>query len=131
MKNLVVLLAMAFAFTAHAGGVANIPVQLLEIDNLGRAEFLANALQVNGFTNEQVKYRNLRSIVVGGDEKGADYKGGYFIFTVELIPSANGGAFQGIECHQFMSVGSFKISHPHLTRPVECQKLFGVHQRFH
>lgn len=123
MKTLAVLFALTSSLSAHAGGMREVPVPLMEMDNLARVTFVANAVQALGTTAEKVKYSGLHTIVVGGDEEGSDNKGGYFILEAELSFRDGAGAFQRHKCHQFLVVGNFVEKHPHLTRPVVCEML--------
>ncbi|MGE3759313.1 MAG: hypothetical protein AB7H97_16230 [Pseudobdellovibrionaceae bacterium] len=93
------------------------------IDNLGRVEFIKNVTAALGLTNEKIEYAKLNTIVVGGDEEGRDYKGGYFIFEAELSFINSAGTFQLFKCHQFLTVGNFKTLYPRLGGPVECKSL--------
>lgn len=123
MKTLLTLFALTLSLNAQAGGMRQIPAQLMEMDHLARATFLKNAVESLGTALESVKYADMNTIVVGGDEKGSDNLGGYFIVDAELSFRDASGAFQRQKCHQFLVVGSFVTSHPHLTRPVVCEKL--------
>ncbi len=114
MKKLFMLGSLITSFSIYAGGMIEIPVQLLAIENQGRVEFLQNALAGTGLTHEQnVKYSDLRTIAIGGDEAGSDYTGGFFIYEAQL-KSESGKEYI---CHQFLSVGNFD---QRLTRPIVC-----------
>ncbi len=118
-KMFVLFLSLGMNHLLFAGGSSTIPVELIEIDNLGRAEFIKNALaesNLSGFKN--VEYRDFLSVVIGGDEDGSDYTGGYFGFRVKLISQT-----QKFECDQLLAVGSFKTRFPHLTGLVKCSEI--------
>jgi hypothetical protein len=113
-------LILMFCFTiqsVQAGSMSAIPMELVEIDNQGRRQFLANISKVLQLKPHEIKYRNLRSIVVGGDEEGADHLGGYFIYETTIFSYTEG--FEQYKCHQFLSVGNFDTG---LTRPIECER---------
>ena len=117
-KILFTTLMITFLFNnAMAGGMREIPIQLLKVDNLGRIQFLGNALAATGLTvNHGVRYKDLSSTIIGGDEEDSDFTGGYFYYQVQLEAR---GRFK-YKCSQNLSVGNFR---PELTKPVECQLL--------
>lgn len=115
MKKLFMIGTLITGLSTYAGGMIEIPVLFLTIENQGRVEFLQNALTKTGLTQDQnVKYSDFRTIIIGGDETGSDYTGGFFIYEVQL-KSKTGKEYK---CHQFLSVGNFD---QHLTRPIVCE----------
>lgn len=114
MKKMFLIVFLISSITVHAGGMISIPLQLLPIENQGRIEFMKNALNDIGLREENVKYSNFKTIVVGGDEKGSDYKSGLFIYEAQL-ESESGESYK---CYQYLSVGNFD---PNLTRQIVCQ----------
>ncbi len=114
MKKIVVIGSFFASLSAYAGGMLDIPVKLLDIENQGRVTFIQNALSETGMSNDNnVKHSHFRTIVIGGDEQGSDYTGGYFIFEAQLKSDR-----QNFRCLQYLSVGNFD---PRLTRPIECK----------
>ena len=118
-KKMLMFASLVLGCFAKAGGMTQIPVQLLTIDNQGRIEFINRALSETGLANDATaRYEDIQSIIVGGDEDGSDFKGALMIYSVKLDSSKNG--FQRFECSQFLSVGNFNQQ---FTRPMECKKL--------
>lgn len=117
-KCLLAIVCLTFGMPALAGGMSQIPVQLLNIDNQGRTEFINNALTETGLAGDgTVRYENFKSVIVGGDESGSDFKGALFIYGVTIDSRANG--YQRFHCRQRLSVGSFE----NYTTPIQCQKV--------
>lgn len=114
MKKMFLFVSLMTSMAVYAGGMKVIPVQLLAIENQGRVVFIKNALNETGLSAENVKYSDFKTIVIGGDEKGSDYLGGYFIFEVQLS-TENG---KDHKCYQFLSVGNLD---PNLTRAIVCE----------
>jgi hypothetical protein len=116
MKKLFLLGSLLTCLSSFAGGILDIPVQLLSVENHGRTLFIQNALAETGLLAKDTKYRDFKTIVIGGDEEGSDYMGGYFIFEAQLS-SSSGRVYK---CHQYLTVGIF---HADLTRPISCETI--------
>lgn len=114
-----ILTAVFIASPASAGGMLQIPVQLMDLDQQGRIEFITNSLAATGLVGDDtVRYEDLQSFVVGGDEEGSDFKGALFIFSVKIDSRAY--AYRRFECSQFLAVGTLDKSY---TRPIDCKPI--------
>ncbi len=119
MKKIILLISLVLGAQSFAGGMLQIPVELLALDHQGQSQFIANAMAASGIqTEKKVRYVNLRSIVVGGDEDGSDHKGALFIYEVKLESREND--FKTFHCSQYLAVGTLDQKY---TRPIECTKL--------
>ena len=93
------------------------PIELIHLQNHGRTQFLINALAESGLDKQpkgSVVYEDLKGYVIGGDERGSDYKYGYFGFYVRLLSNE-----EKFECRQKMLVGNYRDD---LTDQVNCVK---------
>lgn len=119
MKKLIVLLTLVYGFYGQAGAQFDIPVELLDLDNQGRSQFIKNSLANIGVTT--ASYENLRSIIIGGESTAQSAeKGAYIGYFAELKTSL--GVFN---CEERIVLGVFVQTMPDLVGnfPVECIRL--------
>ncbi|MES2801390.1 MAG: hypothetical protein V4654_02765 [Bdellovibrionota bacterium] len=117
MKKLVVLLTLVYGFYAQAGASSDIPVELIDLDNQGRAMFIKNSLASIGVTTGS--YENLKSIIIGGESTAqAAHKGAYIGYFAELQTSL--GVYK---CEERIVLGIFVESRSDLVGlyPAECK----------
>lgn len=107
---------MVYGSFAQAGAQSDIPVELVHLDNQGRATFIKNALANIGVVTGS--YKNLRSFIIAGEETAqTPEKGAYIGYFAKFLTSA--GVY---ECEETIVLGSFLETRPDLvgSDPVKC-----------
>lgn len=116
MKKIILLIGFLSGSVSYGGQSPYIPMQLVEMDNMGRIEFLANAAEASGLVMAETTYTDLESVVIGGDLPGSDFLGALFEYSVVL----NANQRTRHRCYQRLAVGNFEES---LSTPVFCESV--------
>jgi hypothetical protein len=116
MRNLFAILTLVFGSYAYAGAQSDIPFELIDLDNQGRAIFVRNSLSKIGVPTGS--YERLVSVIIGGESTiQEEEKGAYIGYSARVHTSV--GSFN---CEERLVLGSFIRTRPDLIGnfPVEC-----------